>query len=259
MKKTIIFFFFITKLFSQESITVEYEFENFDNHKCTAVLLIKNDESIFKINDIRTSGNYTKKNEITDESSVSIVYNDEISTLIYSDSENANVRFPLYDGEIVYKTPNKAKYELTGNIKNIEGMSCQEAKILLNGRKYLVWFSTNIETGLGPMKLNGLPGLILEVTESTNKFKMTLKSLKKGIDEKFFTTQKEFFNAKKLLSFEQYNKKITELLTIKKVNMLTYFKERNLKFTPTNNEERLYTNYIIDIPSNLIKDLNALN
>lgn len=47
--------------------------------------------------------------------------------------------------------------------KNVLGFNCHMAKTHFRGRDWTVWFSEDIPMLLGPWKLGGLPGLILEV------------------------------------------------------------------------------------------------
>lgn len=47
--------------------------------------------------------------------------------------------------------------------KNVLGFNCHMAKTHFRGREWTVWYSEDIPILLGPWKLGGLPGLILEV------------------------------------------------------------------------------------------------
>lgn len=58
--------------------------------------------------------------------------------------------------------------------KKIGDLNCQNAFTNYYGRRYEAWFTTEIPIGVGPWKLNGLPGLIVEAssTDSLVIFKM---------------------------------------------------------------------------------------
>lgn len=58
-------------------------------------------------------------------------------------------------------------WQLTDNTKKIIGYECQEATGNLHGRKWTVWFTTEIPLTNGPWKLGGLPGMILEAVDDS--------------------------------------------------------------------------------------------
>jgi len=72
----------------------------------------------------------------------------------------------------------------------------------------VVWFNEDIPVDIGPWKLRGLPGLIMEVSESTGKYgfrvsKINLKPNKDSIKENLKKPQTK--NAK---DFEVYKKAV---------------------------------------------------
>ena len=67
---------------------------------------------------------------------------------------------------------------ITQEIKTISGFKSQKAEGLSRGRKYTAWFTNEIPIKYGPWKLNGLPGLILNVTDDKNEVAFYAKSIK---------------------------------------------------------------------------------
>jgi GLPGLI family protein len=66
----------------------------------------------------------------------------------------------------------QSQTRLIGNIK------CQKAQAQVRGRYYTAWFAPEIPISLGPWKLHGLPGLILEAKSADNAVEFKFESLK---------------------------------------------------------------------------------
>lgn len=60
---------------------------------------------------------------------------------------------------------NKINWKIGKEKKIIVGYTCYKASGEFRGRKYIVWFTSEIPVSLGPWKLDGLPGLILNVED----------------------------------------------------------------------------------------------
>lgn len=89
------------------------------------------------------------------------------------------------------------------------GYTCQKATATFRGRGYTAWFAEQIPVGFGPWKFNGLPGLILAVTEGTGNFSITAVNLKMGKSGRVKTIK-----ARKAISFEEYYRWMTEYLKV---------------------------------------------
>jgi len=63
----------------------------------------------------------------------------------------------------------KIEWEIFNEFQKIGKYNCQKALGSFRGREYEAWFTSEIPVNFGPWKLNGLPGLILRVTESKGK------------------------------------------------------------------------------------------
>lgn len=68
---------------------------------------------------------------------------------------------------------------LTEENLRIGNYNCTKANCSFRGRNYYAWFTTEIQTSFGPLKLNGLPGLILELGDETKEVMLFVKSIKK--------------------------------------------------------------------------------
>ena len=258
MKKIIFLYFVILNsliINAQKNLKIDYTFKDENNHICNSTLYIIKKESLYRIDDKRDDGIDEEK---TKGDNYVKVNNDALSKIFYSANKKTITRIPLYKSEVVYTDDDtKIKYKLTGNNKLINKYNCQEAKLTLNGRKYTIWFTTDFETSFGPYKINGLPGLVVELTEETNKVKITLKSIKRIDDVTEFNKYKNYITSKKSLTYTDYEIKMTEIMTKRK--KANYAKMAELGVTVNYDEnQKAFTQFIIDVPTNLVTDLQKI-
>lgn len=69
----------------------------------------------------------------------------------------------------IYEELPKIDWKLTTEEKKIGNIACKKATAFFRGRNYIVWYTEAIPVTVGPWKLNGLPGLILEATDKTGE------------------------------------------------------------------------------------------
>jgi len=81
---------------------------------------------------------------------------------------------------LISDTLNSLKWRITKEHQKIQDYSCTKAILNFRGRNYTVWFAESIPLSLGPWKFGGLPGLIIKISDSENKFVYELT----GIDLK---------------------------------------------------------------------------
>lgn len=110
--------------------------------------------------------------ETNDESAMnSVVY----QTFLYIFRSATDNQMIVYDkaGSIefgYYTEPlGEIQWEISDSTKNVLGYDCVMATANYHGRDWTVWFTPDIPLQEGPWKLTGLPGLILEASESTGQ------------------------------------------------------------------------------------------
>jgi len=73
----------------------------------------------------------------------------------------------------------KIKWNIEADTKKINGYKVQKATTDYAGRNYTAWFTSEIPISDGPYKFNGLPGLILKISDTKNHYSFELLKLQK--------------------------------------------------------------------------------
>ena len=85
-----------------------------------------------------------------------------------------------------YKEPHaELEWQIGDSVKTVLGYNCTMAETDYHGRHWTVWFTTDIPLRDGPWKLCGLPGLILEASETTGQHSFTATGIEKSDREMF--------------------------------------------------------------------------
>ncbi len=120
------------------------------------------------------------------------------------------------DNEIIFKekvaertyeiknTLESINWTLVDEKKQIDNFSCQKAMTTFRGRDFVVWFTTDIPVDIGPWKLRGLPGLIMEVSESTGKYGFRVSKIDLNPDQNVIKEKLKKPKTKNIKDFEVY-------------------------------------------------------
>ncbi|MBF4464549.1 GLPGLI family protein [Flavobacterium sp. LC2016-12] len=154
----------------------------------------KKEEKIIVNDDTKTMG--INSGLPTSSSGSETVYNIPKKTMwsSYIDGKKVHVK------EIVPKI----NWKLINETKKIGNFTCKKASTFFRGRNYTAWYNPEIAVPFGPWKFQGLPGLILEVSDDKKMYKWYFKSIEYPTNSK--ETVKYISLPKKMnfITFEEF-------------------------------------------------------
>lgn len=136
-----------------------------------------------------------------------------------------NLKNTFYFKETFFGKPLKIRennfnneWAVMDSVKYISDFKCNLAKKKFRGRTYYAWYTEEILTNFGPWKINGLGGLVLEVTDEKKEFSINALNLKFLPEE-----ENKYTNLIKSISKEFGDKK--EIISIK--DLKDFINEKN--------------------------------
>lgn len=118
----------------------------------------------------------------------------------------------------------KQKWSIQKDTATINNLICQKATTSFRGRNYIAWFTKKIAAPEGPWKFNGLPGLIVKVTDTKMQFVFELKQLEQlPVKQPMFFPQS--FNGQKYIPTDR--KQFAKLKQRMKENPIGFFEENS--------------------------------
>ncbi|MGY0035827.1 GLPGLI family protein [Pedobacter sp. NJ-S-72] len=104
---------------------------------------------------------------------------DNIYTLENENSVYVNKRFSE-NNYLIKEDFEKINWKIEKETKTLLGYTCQKAIGVCKGRTYTAWFTIDVPASFGPWKLHGLPGLILEAYDASQRIKFTCTKIALG-------------------------------------------------------------------------------
>jgi len=161
-------------------LTYNVILESNDYEVLEGTLLFNNDSSLFfiKKNDCQesTCENIDKSNMVeSDDNDIGFKIKPPVKKLNHEVYINRNKnqikarKFVYKKGEylpsIVVEPSGKIEWELINEDKIIGTFNALKATSSFRGRNYTAWYTQDVKVDVGPWKFQGLPGLILQVTD----------------------------------------------------------------------------------------------
>ncbi|HEY4062711.1 MAG TPA: GLPGLI family protein [Puia sp.] len=85
----------------------------------------------------------------------------------------------LFSRFLITETLPVIDWRITHDTASFGGLHCQKATTHFRGRDYTVWFCPDLPLPVGPWKLNGLPGVIVEGYDTKKEVSFTFDGIEK--------------------------------------------------------------------------------
>ena len=141
---------------------------------------------------------------------------------------------------ILSDTPHKIKWIILDETKNIINLFCQKAITHFRGRDYTVWFCSNIPIQIGPWKLKGLPGIILEAKSNDGYIHYIAQSIKNVENDTHSNFNVDLLKNYEIKSYKKYYKNKLNQDSLKITHSLKQFQSnlpRGIEVTSYKNEK----------------------
>jgi GLPGLI family protein len=114
------------------------------------------------------------KRQLENDIGTKIAYNTIIN---FSTNVSQRVRKNDYGSYCVVDSLSKIGWQLKEDTMTIEGLLCQKARGFFIDKYYDVWFAPSVPFAAGPLKMHGLPGVIVLATSEDGKTRYRMKTL----------------------------------------------------------------------------------
>lgn len=92
---------------------------------------------------------------------------EKISDFYFKDFSNSTIIFKMLNGNKNFDGKDSIidyNWSITDEVQQLNGYNCKKAKCKVGNTDYIAWFTEDIPINDGPNKFNGLPGLIVYVS-----------------------------------------------------------------------------------------------
>jgi GLPGLI family protein len=126
----------------------------------------------------------------------------------------------ILQDELNYHEKMPLQWKITGEKKKIDNYETQKAVLSYGGREWTAWFTTEIPFQDGPYKFNGLPGLIVQISDDKNHYLWKLSGIKKISNLNEYSILDSKPKSSDLSNLTVSKEKFTEVYNNYKVNPL---------------------------------------
>lgn len=153
------------------------------------------------------------------------------------------------------KDKREIEWKILSEKKQILSYSAQKATAVFAGRKWTAWFTKEIAVSDGPYKFDGLPGLILQICDSTNSHCYNLVGVMKLQNNSYNLLNDDSYKGAKIITMEQYVNSIKEFNKDPMKNVREKIFRNEIFF----NSEQQKSEYLKNLEKELKKEVEENN
>lgn len=249
-------FLFFPCLFFSQNITVVYSLKYKPNSLAkdivteTYFLDIMGKESLFRSENEKKIDSLVQKTGVGTSSQPTFAHQLYIQKDLAKSEILKHITAPMLKDKYFIRIDELQKWVILKNKMRIGDLDCQQAELNYGGRHWTAWFAPSVNVLEGPYVFNGLPGLIVKISDDTNSFDFDLTAIKmmKNNERLGFRKGKEI-----------------DWLTFQKLQQNYYddpfaeIKAKNIKYTIGDNNNNPINPGLREITNSLQKNIRLKN
>lgn len=163
-------------------VSYRLDYKKFETSESTesenAILVVNNQGSLFTFEAMMNLDKIQKDRKLTIADA--LLYKSPYYILVKSDGNSTTHYEEIGNDWFKFEEKHDTKWKLINKDTLISGYSCKKAVINSLGRDWTAWYTTEIPVAFGPYKFNGLPGLIMKISDSEGTFNFFINEIRTG-------------------------------------------------------------------------------
>lgn len=100
-----------------------------------------------------------------------------------SEKKISKIIITPFFGDIYSLTIEDLVWKISNDKLKISNFNCQKAELIYGGRRWIAWFTQEIPLQDGPYIFNGLPGLIVKISDDKSDYNFELVKIRKNLNK----------------------------------------------------------------------------
>ncbi|WP_294312929.1 GLPGLI family protein [uncultured Chryseobacterium sp.] len=256
MKKTFLLLSLITVFYRAQQITCMYKLmykANPDKPALTSenfYLDILGEESAFRSERERASDSLIQRTGLG--LGRNPVFNSQLYTLKNLKTRDIQkiIFTNFFNDKYSITIDEKLEWKILPDKQKVAGLDCQKATVSYGGRSWTAWFTQSIPVPEGPYVFNGLPGMIVNISDNKSDYSFNLIKMKEFEKDNLFAVKKA-----KAVNWEVFQKIQSDYYT----DPFAEIKARNMKVQAGDEKGNLIPTDLNKITKQLKKQIKENN